>query len=66
MRVVRDLMQDLVRETGSSVNSLSYGRIPAYLVSDLVEQILKLATTTVVQPSHVQFSLVFAVQFPSL
>lgn len=42
VRIVRDLMQDLVREVSSSVNSLSAGKIPAYLVSlGLVEQILK-------------------------
>ena len=58
VRVVRGLMQ--VREISSSVNSLSGGKIPAYLVSlDLVEEILKLATTTIVQPSqvHLAYSL---------
>ena len=60
VQVVRDLMQDLVREVGSTVNSLSAGRIPTYLVSlDLVERILQSATTTIVQPSqvHLAFSL---------
>lgn len=53
-------MQDLVREVCSSISSLSGGGIPAYLVPlDLVEQILKSATTTVVQSSqiHLAYSL---------
>ncbi|KAL7387524.1 hypothetical protein ABVT39_024884, partial [Epinephelus coioides] len=54
---VRDLMQDLLRKISSSVNSLSSGRIPAYLVPlDLVTQILKCATTTVVCPSQVHLA----------
>ena len=60
VRIVRDLMQDLLREISSSVNSLSNGKIPAYLVSlDLVEQILRSATTTIVQSSqiHLAYSL---------
>ena len=60
VRLVRDLMQDLVREVSSTVSSLSAGRIPTYLVSlDLVEKILQSATTTIVQPSqvHLAFSL---------
>lgn len=57
VHVVRDLMQDLVREVSSSVNSLSGGRIPAYLVSlDLVKQILQSATPTVVRPSQVHLA----------
>lgn len=50
-------MQDLV---GSSINDLSSGRIPAYLVPlDLVEQVLRSATTTVLQSSqiHLAYSL---------
>ncbi len=60
VRVVRDLMQDLLREISSSVSSLSAGKIPSYLVPlTLVEQILKTATTTVIQPSqvHLAYSL---------
>ncbi|KAK9525317.1 hypothetical protein VZT92_013367 [Zoarces viviparus] len=60
VRVVRDLMQDLIREISSSVNSLTSGKIPAYLVPlGLVDKILKSATTTVVQPSqvHLAYSL---------
>ena len=60
VEVVKDLMQDLLREVDSTVNSLSAGRIPTYLVSlDLVERILESATTTIVQPSqiHLAFSL---------
>ncbi|KAF0037914.1 hypothetical protein F2P81_010788 [Scophthalmus maximus] len=50
-------MQDLLREVSSSVNSLSSGQIPAYLVSlELVEQILRSATTTVVQTSQVNLA----------
>ncbi|KAL7383200.1 hypothetical protein ABVT39_006288 [Epinephelus coioides] len=57
VRVVRDLMQDLIREISFSVNSLSAGRIPSYLVPlALVEQTLKSATTTVVQPSQVHLA----------
>ncbi len=41
VRVVRHLMQDLIREISSSVSSLSGGKIPTYLVPlDLVEKIL--------------------------
>lgn len=60
VRVVRDLMQDLLREVSSSVSSLSAGRVPTYLVPlDLVEQILRTATTTVIQSSqvHLAYSL---------
>lgn len=60
VRVLRDLMQDLIREVSSSVNSLSGGRIPAYLVSlDLVKRILQSATPTVVRTSqvHLAFNL---------
>lgn len=60
VRTVRDLMQDLVREVSTSVSSLSAGRIPSYLVPlDLVEQTLRTATTSMVQPSqvHLAYSL---------
>ena len=60
VRVVRDLMQDLLREVSSSVSSLSGGQIPTYLVPmSLVEQTLRSATTTVVQSSqaHLAYSL---------
>ena len=60
VQVVKDLMQDLMREVSSTVNSLSAGMIPTCLVYvDLVESILKSATTTVVEPSqvHLAFSL---------
>ncbi len=57
MHVVVDLMQDLIREISSLVSSLSADRIPPYLFPlNLVEQNLKIATTTVVQPFHVQLA----------
>ncbi|XP_051565842.1 uncharacterized protein LOC127447811 [Myxocyprinus asiaticus] len=60
VRMVRDLMHDLVREISTSVNSLSGGKIPSYLVPlNMVEQILRSATTTIVQTSqiHLAYSL---------
>ena len=60
VRVVRDLMQDLLREVSSSVNSLNGGKIPPYLVPlDMVENILKSSTTTNVYISqvHLAYSL---------
>lgn len=49
-------MQNLIREVSSSVNSLSGGKIPAYLVP---LYLVATATTTVVQPSqvHLAYSL---------
>lgn len=60
VRWVRDLMVDLLREVSSSVNSLSGGRIPPYLVPlSMVENIVQAATTTTAQTSqvHLAYSL---------
>ena len=54
--MVRDLMSDLLREINSSVNNLSGGTIPSYLVPlSMVENIVQSATTTTVQTSQVHF-----------
>ena len=60
VRVVRDLMQDLLREVGSSIGTLSSGKIPPYLIPlCMVDSILKSATTTNVYSSqiHLAYSL---------
>ena len=59
VRMVRDLMSDLLREV-SSMNTLSGGTIPSYLVPlSMVENIVQSATTTTVQTSqvHLAYSL---------
>ncbi|XP_070402000.1 uncharacterized protein [Nothobranchius furzeri] len=59
-RVVRDLMQDLLREIGSTLDSLVEGRIPAYLVPmDLLKDVLTAATPSTVHTSqiHLAYSL---------
>ena len=64
VQIARDIIQDLIREISSSINSLGGGRIPVYQVSlDFVEQILRSATTTVVQSSqiHLAYSLSSAI-----
>ena len=58
--MIRDLMSDLQREVSSSVNSLSGGTIPSYLVPlSMVENFVQSATTTTVQTSqvHLAYSL---------
>ncbi|XP_060799627.1 uncharacterized protein LOC132901328 [Neoarius graeffei] len=47
VREIRDLMQDLLREVGDSISSLSSGKVPSYLTPlSLVENILQSTTTT--------------------
>ena len=56
--VVRDLMQDLMREISSSLSTLSKGKILPYLVPlSMVDTILKSTTTTNVHSSHLAYSL---------
>lgn len=60
VRIVRDLMQDLLREVSSSINTLSGGKIPSYLTPlEMVDNVIKSTTTTNVYPSqvHLAYSL---------
>ncbi|XP_060793282.1 uncharacterized protein LOC132896459 [Neoarius graeffei] len=60
VRVIRDLMQDLMREVSSSLSTLSGGKIPPYLIPlSMVDSILRSTTTTNVYSSqiHLAYSL---------
>lgn len=60
VRVIRDLMQDLMREVSSSLSTLGGGKIPPYLIPlSMVDNILRATTTTNVYSSqiHLAYSL---------
>ena len=62
VRAIRDLMQDLLREISVSVNTLSGGKIPAYLVPiEMVGRILRSATSAVVRDSFVVGFLILCI-----
>ncbi|KAL2078964.1 hypothetical protein ACEWY4_024708 [Coilia grayii] len=57
VRVVRELMQDLLREISSSISTLGGGKIPPYLTPlDMVDKILKSTTTTNVYSSQIHLA----------